>query len=43
MPLLEKISSLQKEQVGGGGDAYLRGRQGNFDLGKMMVSILHTN
>ena len=27
----------------GGGGAYLRGWQGNFDLVKMMVSILHTN
>ena len=43
MPLLEKISSLNKEQVAGGGGAYLRGWQGNFDLVKMMVSILHTN
>ena len=28
---------------GGGGGVYLRGWQGNFDLVKMMVSILHTN
>ena len=27
----------------GGGGVYLRGWQGNFDLVKMMVSILHTN
>ena len=36
------MSSVNKEQVGGRG-VYLRGWQGNFDLVKMMVSILHTN
>ena len=34
---------FSSKRAGGGGDAYLRGRQGNFDLGKMMVSILRTN
>ena len=36
------MSYVNKEQVGGG-VGYLRGWQGNFDLVKMMVSILHTN
>ena len=35
--------NLFSSKRAGGGHAYLRGRQGNFDLGKMMVSILHTN
>lgn len=40
----KKCLLLIKSRLGGGGGGvYLRGWQGNFDLVKMMVSILHTN